>query len=186
MRDTPPTTHRFWFKGDANAGAGYGTLKKKFSGGEYTTVGTFPYIEDDDSLEDPEIEDVMHSQDFVNKTGYTSVAKPRSHVRKDNASFTKMRWSTALEESSVMKGITPFPASILYKKFDGPAAGGASANQSYTNMPGRLVGTQYGTTRASKLDDDSLITIDRLHDLMDPATRNLVKQRLKIKIVQDS
>lgn len=186
MRDAPPTTHRFWFKGDANAGAGYGTLKKKFSGGEYTTVGTFPYIEDDPELADPDLEDLMHTQAFINKTGYTGVAKPRAHIRKDNASFTKMRWSTALEEAAIMKGITPFPASMLYKKFDGPSVGGASVNQSYTNMPGRLVGTQYGTTHASKLDDDALITIDRLHDLMDPATRNLVKQRLKIKIVQDS
>ena len=186
MRDAPPTTHRFWFKGDANAGAGYGTLKKKFSGGEYSTVGTFPYIQDDPDLEDEDLEDLVHTRDFINKTGYTSVAKPRSHVRKDNASFTKMRWSTPLEEATAMKGITPFPSSILYKKFTGPPAGGASVNQSYTNAPGRLVGTQYGTTRASKLDDDDLITIDRLHDLMDPATRNLVKQRLKIKIVQDS
>jgi hypothetical protein len=186
MRDAPPTTHRFWFKGDANAGAGYGTLKKKFSGGEYSTVGTFPYIQDEPELEDEELEDVMHSREFVNKTGYTGVAKARTHVRKDNASFTKMRWSTPLEESSIMKGITPFPASMLYKKFDGPAVGGAGVNQSFTNAPGRAVGTQYGTTRASKLEDDDLITIDRLHDLMDPATRNLVKQRLKIKIVQDS
>lgn len=186
MRDAPPTTHRFWFKGDANAGAGYGTLKKKFSGGEYSTVGTFPYIQDDPELEDEDLEDLVHSREFINKTGYTSVAKPRSHVRKDNASFTKMRWSTSLEEATAMKGITPFPSSILYKKFTGPPAGGASVNQSYTNAPGRLVGTQYGTTHASKLDDDDLITIDRLHDLMDPTTRNLVKQRLKIKIVQDS
>lgn len=186
MRDAPQTTHRFWFKGDANAGAGYGTLKKKFSGGEYSTVGTFPYIEDDPELEDEELEDVMHSQAFINKTGYTGVAKARAHIRKDNASFTKMRWSTPLEETAIMKGITPFPASILYKNFTGPAAGGDSVNQSYTSAPGRLVGTQYGTTRASKLDDDDLITINRLHDLMDPATRTLVKQRLKIKIVQDS
>lgn len=186
MRDAQPTTKRFWFKGDANTGAGYGTLKKKFSGGEYSTVGTFPYIEDDPSLEDEDLEDLMHDRDFVNKTGYTAVAKPKSHVRKDNASFTKMRWSTPLEETSIMKGITPFPSTVLYKKFDGPSVGGASVNQAYTNMPGRLVGTQYGTTRSSKLPDDDLITIDRLHDLMDPATRNLVKQRLKIKIVQDS
>ena len=186
MRDAPPTQQRFWFKGDANVGAGYGTLKKKFSGGDYTTVGTFPYIEDDDSLEDPEIEDLMHSRAFINKTGYTGVAKPRAHIRKDNASFTKMRWSTSLEETTIMKGITPFPASVLYKKFDGPAVGGASVNQSFTNAPGRQPGNQYGSSRASPLADDELITIDRLHDLMDPATRNLVKQRLKIKILQDT
>jgi len=186
MRDAPPTTKRSWFSGDANVGAGYGTLKKKFSGGDYTTVGTFPYIIDDPTLADEDLEDVMHTQDFVNRTGYTSVAKPRTHTRKDNASLTKMRWSTSLEESSIMKGITPFPASLLYKNFSGPAVGGSSSNQSYSNMPGRFIGTQYGSTRASKLDNDSLITIDRLHDLMDPDTRNLVKQRLKIKIVQDS
>ena len=186
MRDAPPTQHRFWFKGDANAGAGYGTLKKKFSGGDYTTVGTFPYMEDDEAFEDPELEDLMHSRQFINKTGYTGVAKPRAHIRKDNASFTKMRWSTPLEETTIMKGITPFPASVLYKKFDGPPVGGASVNQSFTNAPGRLVGNQYGSSRASQLPDDELITIDRLHDLMDPATRNLVKQRLKIKILQDT
>jgi hypothetical protein len=57
MRDAPPTEHRFSFKGDANAGAGYGTLKKKFSGGDYTTVGTFPYFEDDDAFEDEDLDD---------------------------------------------------------------------------------------------------------------------------------
>lgn len=185
MRDAPPTEHRFSFKGDANAGAGYGTLKKKFSGGDYTTVGTFPYFEDDDDFEDEDLDDLMHTQDFINKTGYTGVAKARTHVRKDNASFTKMRWSTPLEETAIMKGITPFPASMLYKNFTGPAVGGASVNQSFTNAPGRLIGSQYGSTRASRLADDELITINRLNDLMDPDTRNLVKQRLKIKILQD-
>jgi hypothetical protein len=183
MHDAPPTTKRFWFKGDANTGAGYGTLKKKFSGGDYTTVGTFPYIEDDDSLDDEELTDIFHSRDVINKTGYTDVAKPRANIRKDNASFTKMRWS--LEENAILKGITPFPAIMLYGKFDGPTVGGASVNQAFTNAPGRQPGNQYGSSRASQLADDDLISIDRMHDLMDPDTRNIVKQRLKIKILQD-
>jgi len=74
---------------------------------------------------------------------------------------------------------------MLYKNFTGPAVGGSSSNQSFTNAPGRLIGNQYGSTRASPLADDELITINRLNDLMDPDTRNLVKQRLKIKILQD-
>ncbi len=184
MRDAPPTEKRFWFKGDANAGAGYGTLKKKFSGGTYTNVGTFPYFEDEDSFEDEDLEDVMQSRKIVNKTGYTDIARDRPHVRADRASFTKMRWN--ITELSIMKGITPFPASILYKKFDGPAVGGSSFNQTFTSAPGRLVGTQYGTSHASVLPDDNLITINRLNDLMDPDTRNLVRQRLKVAILMDS
>jgi len=183
MKDAPPTEKRFWFYGDANTGAGYGTLKKKFSGGPYTTVGTFPYFEDDDTFEDEDLEDIMRSKKVTNKTGYTDVARDRPYVRADRASFTKMRWN--ITEIAIMKGITPFPGQLLYNKFDGPSVGGASTNQSFTNAPGRLVGNQYGSTRASQLPDDELITLDRMSDLMDPDTRNLVKQRLKIKILQD-
>lgn len=180
----PPTTHRFWFKQDANTGAGYGTLKKKFSGGSYTTVGTFPYYVTDEEEDDfDDIEDVMLSKDVLNKTDFTDIARDRPHKRADRASLTKMRWN--ITETPTMKGIAPFPFKILYKKFDGPAVGGSSTNQSFTNAPGRIVGTQYGTTRANKLSDDGLITIERLNDLMDPDTRNLVKQQLKVKFVKD-
>lgn len=181
----PPTERRFWFKQDANTGAGYGTLKRKFSGGNYTSVGTFPYFDgdDEDDQEDDELEDLMTSKSVLNKTSYTDIARDRPHVRADRASFTKMRWN--ITEAGIMKGMVPFPFKMVYGKFDGPAVGGASDNQSFTNAPGRLVGTQYGTTRASKLDDDDLITINRLHDLMDPDTRNLVKHRLKVDLLKD-
>ena len=180
----PPTEQRFWFKQDTNAGAGYGTLKKKFSGGNYTSVGTFPYFDDgsDDDLDD-ELAQLMTDKDVLNKTDYADIARDRPHKRADRASFTKMRWN--ITETSIMKGIAPFPFKVLYKKFDGPAVGGASVNQSFTNAPGRAVGTQYGTSRANKLSDDGLITIERLNDLMDPDTRNLVKQRLKVNLVKD-
>lgn len=182
----PPTERRFWFKQDANTGAGYGTLKQKFSGGNYTSVGTFPYYELDDDEEerdDDDLDDLMVTKGVLNKTGYTDIARDRPHVRADRASFTKMRWN--ITEAGIMKGIVPFPFKMVYGKFDGPAAGGASVNQSFTNAPGRLVGTQYGTSRASKLEDDDLITINRLHDLMDPDTRNLVKHRLKVNLLKD-
>jgi hypothetical protein len=180
----PPTVQRFWFKQDANTGAGYGTLKKKFSGGTITTVGTFPYFDDGtEDEEDDDLSNLMTSKLVSNKTGYTDVARDRPHKRADRASFTKMRWN--ITETAAMKGMVPFPFKVIYGKFDGPSVGGASTNQSFTNAPGRLVGTQYGTTRANKLSDDSLITIDRLNDLMDPDTRNLVKQRLKVNLVKD-
>ncbi len=174
--------------GDANAGAGYGTTKTKSSGQSYPAPSTYPYdvVDDKDDVfaEDPELFDAV-----LKKTGMSSIARGPAQYRNDRSSLTKMRldlFENLIQELEIKQGISPFPFSTLYKKFDGPAAGGFKTNYAYTTRPGKMFkATTRGWSQAQDFDPiGDKIRINDIFDSIDPAKRSLLKANLMIKMSQ--
>ena len=194
--------------GDANVGGGYGTLKPKGLGSEYTKGKTYPYTEDsidddDDFLDDVEelidqygLSDFNLSNRLTNKTGtgYVTDDPVGSSQRADRAGFVSgqrldIGSLRELNNMPVRKGdpvhgsISPILFKSLYKGFTGPALGGASNSLSYRTAPGRKTGTQYGTSRIPLAIEDDDIRVFNADEIPDPSVRAIMKTRNKIKKV---
>jgi len=173
--------------GDANSGAGYGTTKTKSSGQSYPAPSTYPYdVVDNQHVdeEDPELADAI-----LKKTGMSSTARAPAQWRNDRSSLTKVRldlFESYLHEIDIKQGISPFPFSTLYKKFDGPAAGGSTTNFAYRTGPGKMLNaTTRGWSQAQDFDPiGDKIRINDIFDTIDPDKRSLLKANLMIKMSQ--
>ena len=195
--------------GDANIGGGYGTLKAKGLGSEYSRESTYPYrmssYSDDDSFRedledfvddelsaDPDLIDRMSNK--INRSIGTS-DPVRGSTRADRSGFVtnqrmdlapmgEMAMPPTRKGDSVYGTMSPIPIKSLYKGLGGGSAvGGASTSFAYTTGPGRKTGTQYGTSRAPLARDDDKIRVDRLQDIPDPAIRAIIKSRNNIQKV---
>lgn len=174
--------------GDANTGGGYGLIKAKSSGMDYTSQATYPYHVKSEPVFDFTDEDEEVSQKILNKIDYSTRAKGATTGRTDRSSFTKMRLD--LEESIINEetnGMVPFPFSQVYRHFSGPAIGGARTDKSYTTRPGKnLKSTTRGWSKSPTFNPaGDKIEMHNILDMIDPGIRSLAKANLMIKMSRE-
>lgn len=174
--------------GDPNTGGGYGIIKPKSAGVDYTTQSIYPYHEKSNSVLVDDEDDEMFD-DIMRKTDMSSLAKPATTGRTDRGTFTKMRLDMmeSVEDDRAMDGITPFPFSSLYKKFSGPAVGGFVPWKIYTTSPGKsFMATSRGWSQAPDYNPvGDKLTMHNIGDMIDPGIRSLAKANLMIKLSKE-
>ena len=177
--------------GDPNTGGGYGTIKPKSSGVDYTTQSTYPYHEKRDTVIADEDDDDLFD-DIMRKTDMSTLPRAATTGRTDRSTFTKMRLDLmealdAPEDDREMSGIVPFPFSSLYKKFSGPAVGGFVPWKIYTTSPGKsFMATTRGWSQAQDYNPvGDKITMNNIGDMIDPGIRSMAKANLMIKMSRE-
>ena len=187
--------------GDANVGAGIGTLKGKGLGKDYQMGGTYPYdnyliddLLDDDSEDDAEPEDFFLDA-FGSDNAVRRFAKRtrRNYINPDpggvgvgkrydmRSTSTNQRFdiATLSEDIPIRKGdslygsMSPIPFKNLYKKFSGPAVGGWSAAMSYTLAPFGRHAARSGTQYGSSR--PSALLDDVLDDALSDEGDNILQ-----------
>lgn len=164
---------------DARIDAGYGRSSLK-NDNPRPYPNFFPYTEGEEIEEDEEIDYSISSAIQAKIDG-----PARSHQmlrgRTDMRSFVK---GQLMEDMTAVKGMVPFPFRKLYGRFMGHAVGGSDTRSGYTTAPGRLVGsTKFTNGRSVNLPDPG---VSNIRDIMDPDTRALVRNKLRIKAVTES
>lgn len=143
-----------------------------------------------DNLDLDDEEDIDGIAGLNNKIGLTkSVYKSDQGNRTDKATLTNNNHMSIFEyagdhQNFAMKGLSPRLTYRSKTNTKGPAFGTQSSATYIRNAPGRISGTQYGTSRANILDDDGIDNkIFNLNDLNDPMERSFKKQQNKINKV---
>jgi len=187
---------------DANIGGGHGRSVTSHPVKGITPGNSRPmyqYLEEDES--DPE--DIENELDMDRETINAIRSETNSGAntndfggRRDNRDGTGRNGITALPEShttTAIKGISP---RLTYRQKDsyntvpkntkGPGFGTQSTAQYIRNKPGRISGTQFGTSRAplprhDEYDDN----IFSLFDLADPMERSFLYHQKRVNRVKN-
>ncbi len=185
---------------DANVGGGYGRTTGGHPVTGKTRGMTFPmyqYSEEEEienTLDDEELDDFV---DVVNaiRAKTTSGASVRKDFgnRADRGDFTgtNVGGISSLTEFSdhtttAVKGISPRLTYRTRTNTKGPAMGSQSNAMYIRSAPGRISGTQYGTSRSPlprHNEDDELIF--SLTDLKDPMERAFLKHQKNVNRVKN-
>lgn len=190
---------------DANTGGGHGRLRTGHPATGRTqgmTRSLYQYLEEEES--DPEeIEDeVGMDRNTINsvraRTDSGAYRNPNRSGRKDNSDGTGKNQSAQMgitedHTTTAVKGISP---RLTYRQKDtyntvpkntkGPSVGSQSSAQYIRNAPGRISGTQYGTSRAPRPRydeyDDNVFS---LFDLKDPMERAFLHHQDRVNRVKN-
>jgi len=190
---------------DGNAGGGYGRLGTSHPAQGRTqgmTYSLYQYLEEEES--DPELveDEVEMDRDVINAirsaTDSGAYRNPNRSGRADRSAGDGRNQLAQMginedHTTPVMKGISP---RLTYRQRDshgtvpkntkGPAFGTQSTAQYIRNKPGRISGTQFGTSRAPlpRHDeyDDSVFS---LFDLKDPMERSFLYHQKRVNRVKN-
>ena len=189
---------------DGNSGGGHGRLGTGHSATGRTqgmTHSLYQYLEEEES--DPEeIEDeVGMDRDTINSvraiTDSGAYRNPNRSGRKDNSDGTGRNQGSQMgitedHTTTAVKGLSPRLTyrqkdsySTVPKNTKGPGFGTQSTAQYIRNAPGRISGTQYGTSRAplprhDEYDDN----VFSLFDLADPMERAFLHHQNRVNRVK--
>ena len=115
---------------------------------------------------------------------YAHKNKDRSAGQLKNTGGANINEYAGDHKNYAVKGINPNFTYRSKSNSKGPALGAQGSALYIRNKPGRLSGTQYGTSRphrpASKIDDDRIFN---LSDIDEPMVKAFTRQQNKIKKV---
>jgi hypothetical protein len=192
---------------DSRSGHGYGRTKTGHPATGRTpgnSIALYQYKEEEES--DPEaIEDEVGMVRRIinrirNRVGSGKYYNPDASGRKDVGNFTgtnATKLASAVAEDAqhttpVVHGLSPRityrqkgPTGTVPRNTKGPAFGTQSTAQYIRDRPGRISGTQYGSSRAPlpyhDEDDESIFT---LFDLKDPMERSFISQQQRVNRIK--
>lgn len=193
---------------DANSGGGYGRIRTGHPAQGLTQGQPRPfyqYVEEEES--DPEeIEaEVGMDREVINairsETDSGAYRNPNRSGRADNSAGDGRNQGSQFginEDSSehtttISKGISPRltyrqkgPRGTVPKNTKGPAFGTQSTAQYIRNAPGRISGTQFGTSRAPlPHHEDDIENIFSLFDMSDPMERSFLRQQKRVNKIKN-
>ena len=142
-------------------------------------------INDDNNDDDIDDEDKLNISAKLNTSH--NVYKSDPGGRKDNATLVTNNHYSIFEDNShhkthAMQGISPRLTYRTNNNTKGPAFGVQSSATYIRNKPGKISGTQYGTSRSHKLltdiEDESIFNLD---DMIDQMERSMVRHNKATK-----
>ncbi len=190
---------------DANIGGGYGRLKTGHPAQGATQGQTMPMYQYDDEEEESDPEDIENETGLERRivngvralTDSGAYRNPNRSGRADRSAGDGRNQGSQMgltEDSTtpVVKGISPRITyrqkntySTVPKNTKGPAYGTQSSAQYIRDRPGRISGTQYGTSRAPlprhDEDDDPVFS---LFDLSDPMERSFLSHQKRVNKIK--
>jgi len=201
------TTIRVAKSHDSNAGRGYGRLKTGHPAQGATqgqTRAFYQYREEEESDPEAILDELDMDRDVINairaETDSGAYRNPNRSGRADRSAGDGRNQGSQFgltEESDhttpIMKGISPRltyrqtdPLGPVPKNTKGPAFGTQSTAQYIRNKPGRISGTQFGTSRAplprhDEYDDN----VFSLFDLKDPMERSFLFHQKRVNRIKN-
>ena len=190
---------------DGNSGGGYGRLGTGHPATGRTqgmTRSLYQYFEEDESNPEDIEDEVDMDRDVINTirsvTDSGAYRNPNRSGRKDNSDGTGRNQAAQMgltedHTTPVMKGLSPRLTyrqknsySTVPKNTKGPGLGTQSSAQYIRNAPGRISGTQYGTSRAPlPRHDEYDENIFSLFDLSDPMERSFIHHQKRVNRVKN-
>ena len=176
---------------DKNAGAGYGRTAQGHPVTGRTRGMSFPMYqygekEEIENIEDEDLDDFVDAVNAIRaKTSSGAYFKRDFGRRADRGDFTGTNVGGLKELSdhttTAAKGISPRLSYRSKTNTKGPALGSQSSAMYIRDRPGRIGGTQYGSSRAPlprhDEEDDNIFS---LVDLKDPMERSFLKHQKRV------
>ncbi len=181
---------------DSNHGAGYGRTSQGHPVAGRTLGMTIPRYQyrEEEEIENIEDEDLDDFVDVVNairaKTRSGKYIQRDLSNRADRGSFTGTNVGGLKELSdhttTAVKGISPRLSYRSNTNTKGPAFGVQTPATYIRDRPGRISGTQYGTSRAPMpIVDDDETSIFSISDLSDPMERSFIKHQKRVNRIKN-
>jgi len=176
---------------DSNVGGGYGRTAQGHPVTGRTRGMTFPMYqygekEEIENIEDEDLDDFVNSVNAIRaKTSSGAYFRRDFGNRADRGDMTGTNVGGISELSdhttTISKGISPRISYRSNTNTKGPAVGAQASATYIRNAPGRIGGTQYGTSRAPlprhDEEDDNIFS---LMDLKDPMERSFLKHQKRV------
>ena len=190
---------------DANTGGGYGRTKTGHPATGHTpgnTIAMYQYGEEDESDPEAILDETDLERDIINAiralTDSGAYRNPNRSGRADRSAGdgrnqgSQMGLTEDQHTTTAVAGISPrityrqkSSFNTVPKGSKGPGFGTQSTAQYIRNKPGRISGTQYGTSRAPlPYHDDDDENIFSLFDLKDPMEKSYVQHQKRVNRIK--